>query len=130
MYYFPRDLLKRIANVIDKMGYTGYTDFEITQIYEEDARKYIEEILKSKKFINLEPEPKEIGGYNVDIYAESSTHRAGHVPKAYGEVTMMDKSRLKQKVEKFANWLYRMKGREFKPEKAVLLFLYVLINQF
>jgi len=122
MYYFPRDLLKWIANVIDKMGYTGYTDYEIRQIYEDDARKYIEEMLKNKGFINLEPEPKEVGGYNVDIYAESSTHRAGHVPKAYGEVTMIDKARLKQKVEKFANWLYRMKGREFKPEKGDFAF--------
>ena len=118
LYYLPRDLLKCIANVIDSMGYIGYSDYEIRKIYEEDARNYMKPFLNNKGFIYLEPEEKKIGGYDVDIFATAETNRAGYVKKAFGEVTMMQKSNMKQKVEKFANWLFRMKGREYNPEKG------------
>lgn len=118
LYYLPRDLLKTIAIIIDSMGYVSYTEYDIRQMYEEEARNYMRDILRQKGFVYLEPEIKKIGGYNVDIYATESTNRAGYIKKAFGETTMMKKSRMKQKVEKFSNWLLRMKGREYNPDKG------------
>jgi len=117
-YYFPRDLLKCIANVIDSMDYTYHTDYEIRKIYENDTREYMKDRLKSKGFKHVSSEEKEIGGYDIDIYATASTHRSNYVKKAFGEVSMIQSSNIKGKVEKFANWLYRMKGREYNPDKG------------
>ena len=122
MYYLPRDLLKWIARVIDNMDYTGYTDFELRELYEADARAYMKDILKNKDFPFLDSNPKEIGGFNVDIFASASTKRSKYVKKAFGEATMTQKSGMKQKVEKFADWLYRMKGREYNPDKGDFAF--------
>lgn len=118
LYYLPRDLLKTIANIIDSTGYIGYTQYDIRQIYEEDARNHMKHILERKGFIYLEPEVTRVGGYDIDIYATGATKRTGHVKKAFGEATVMRKQGMKQKIEKYSNWLYRMKGREYKPDKG------------
>ncbi|MEJ2251598.1 MAG: helix-hairpin-helix domain-containing protein [Candidatus Lokiarchaeota archaeon] len=122
MYYLPRDLLRHIAKVLDTMDFVGYTKFEIRKIYEQDARNYMSKILKDKDFIHIEPEPKEIGGYEIDILATQGTKRAGYIPKAFGEVTMIKRSGAKGKAEKFSNWLLRMRGREYKPEDGDIAF--------
>ncbi len=122
MYYLPRDLLKWIARVIDSMDYTGYTDFELRELYEQDARDHMKDILTDKGFVFIESKPKEMGGFNIDIFATESTKRAGYIKKAFGEVTMMKKAGMKEKTEKFANWLYRMKGREYNPGKGDFAF--------
>jgi len=121
-YYLPRDLLRQIANVLDTMDFVGYTKFEIRNIYENDARTYMKDILRRKGFIHLEPEVKNIGGYNIDIYATRETRRSGYITKALGETTIIKRSSMKQKAEKFANWLYRMKGREYNPDKGDFAF--------
>jgi predicted flap endonuclease-1-like 5' DNA nuclease len=117
-YYLPRELLKCIANVIDSMDYTYHTEYEIRKIYESDTREFMEDKLKSKGFIHLEPDVKKIGGYNLDIYATAPTHRSNYVKKAFGEASMIQRSSIKRKVEKFADWLLRMRGREFNPNKG------------
>lgn len=121
-YYVPRDLLKHIAYILDTMDFVGYTKYEIRTIYEDNAREFIKDKLRKKGFKHLNPEVKKIGGYNVDIYATGSTHRSGYVPKALGEATITNRARMKQKVEKFSDWLYRMRGREYNPEKGDLAF--------
>jgi len=121
-YYLPRDLLRQIANVLDTMDFVGYTKFEIRNIYENDARTYMKDILRRKGFVHLEPEVKNIGGYNIDIYATRETRRSGYITKALGETTIIKRSSMKQKAEKFANWLYRMKGREYNPDKGDFAF--------
>ena len=122
LYYLPRDLLKQIANVLDTMDFVGYTSFEIRNIYEDDARTYMKEILRKKGFIHLAPEVKKIGDYNIDIYVTGPTRRSGYITKALGETTIIKRSSMKQKAEKFANWLYRMKGREYNPDKGDFAF--------
>lgn len=122
LYYLPRELLKCIANVIDSMEYVSYTEYDIRQIYEDDARDYMGNILREKGFIHIDSKEKKIGGYNVDIYATIGTQRAGYLNKAFGEVTMIKKESMKQKIEKFANWLLRMQGREYKPDKGDFAF--------
>ncbi len=117
LYFLPRDLLKQIAYVLDTMDYMGYTEYEIRTIYEENAREFMEEKLRKKGFKHLLPEVKNVGGYNIDIYATGATNRSGYIPKAFGEVTISGRSKMKQKVEKFSNWLFRMRGREYNPEK-------------
>jgi len=121
-YYLPRDVLKQIANVLDTMDFVGYTKFEIRNIYEDDARTYMKDILKRKEFIHLKPKVKKIGGFNIDIYAMGPTHRSGYVTKSFGEVTIIKRASMKQKAEKFANWLYRMKGREYNLDKGDFAF--------
>lgn len=128
LYFLPRDLLKCIANVIDSMDYVGYTDYDIRQIYEEDARAFMKDILIEKGFIHIEPGVKRIGGHDLDIYAMSETKRAKYVKKAFGEVTIMKKAGIKGKVEKFADWLMRMKGREYHPDKGDEAFFICLPN--
>ena len=118
LYYLPRELLSCIARVIDTMDYIGYTDHEIRAIYEKDARDYIKDILIKKNFIHFEPKVKTIGGYDIDIYATTETKRAGYISKAFGEVSMTQKSSIKGKIEKFSNWLLRMKGREYNLERG------------
>lgn len=118
IYYLPRDLLKQIARVLDTMDYVGYTEYEIRTVYEDNAREYIKEKLRKKGFKHLHPKVKEVGGYNIDIYATGSTRRSGYIPKAFGEVTITNRNRMKQKVEKFSDWLYRMRGREYNPGKG------------
>ncbi|MFW9830095.1 MAG: helix-hairpin-helix domain-containing protein, partial [Candidatus Thorarchaeota archaeon] len=123
LYYFlPRDLLKHIANVIDSMDFVGYTKYEIRSIYEDSAREFMKEKLRKKGFRHLDSKVKKVGGYNIDIYATGSTRRSGYVPKAFGEATITNRSRMKQKVEKFSDWLYRMRGREYNPEKGDFAF--------
>ncbi|MEJ2249372.1 MAG: helix-hairpin-helix domain-containing protein, partial [Candidatus Lokiarchaeota archaeon] len=92
------------------------------KIHGQDARIYVSKFLKDKDFIHIEPEPKEIGGYEIDIVATQGTKRAGHIPKAFGEVSMINRSKAKAKVEKFSNWLLRIKGREYKPKKGDFAF--------
>ncbi|MBD3215561.1 MAG: hypothetical protein GF311_23325 [Candidatus Lokiarchaeota archaeon] len=118
MYFLPRDLLGHIAKVLDVMDFIGYTKYEIRLKYEDDARNYMSKLLKDRGFIHIEPEPKKIAGYEIDILATKGTNRAGYIPKAFGEVTMIKSSGIKNKAERFANWLYRMRGREFKPNKG------------
>lgn len=122
LYYLPRDLLKCIANVIDSMGYIGYTDYDIRQIYEEDARNFIKTELLKRGFNHVEPEIKKVGGYDVDIVASAETKRTTHRERAFGEVSMMHRSGMKGKIEKFANWLLRMKNIEYKPDKGDFAF--------
>ena len=122
-YYLPRTQLKCIANVLDMMDYTAYSQYEIRKIYENDARDYITPKLKELGFPYIKHDVKKIGGYNVDIFAEASTDRTKYIPKAFGEVSMIRRSGISGKVEKFANWLNRMRGREFKPEKDDIAFL-------
>jgi len=71
-YYLPWSQLKCIANALDMMDYTAYTQYEIRKIYENDARDYITPKLKELGFSYMEPEPKKIGGFNIDIYATTS----------------------------------------------------------
>lgn len=121
-YYVPRDLLKQIANILDTMDFVGYTKYEIRTIYEDNAREFMKDKLRKKGFKHLHPEVKKIGGYNIDVYATGSTHRSGYIPKAFGEATITNRTRMKQKVEKFSDWLYRMRGREYNPEKGDFAF--------
>lgn len=121
-YYLPRDLLKQIANVLDSMDFVGYTKYEIRTIYEDSAREFMKDKLRKKGFKHLDSEVRKIGGFNIDIYATGSTHRSGYVPKAFGEATITNRTRMKQKVEKFSDWLFRMRGREYNPEKGDIAF--------
>lgn len=122
-YYLPRHLLQAIAREIDSMGYIGYTEYDLRQIYEEDARNYMKDKLKKKGYMHMEPDVKKIGGYNVDIFATAETNRTNYVKKAFGEATIMRKQGMKQKIEKFSDWLYRMKGREYNPDKGDYAFI-------
>ncbi len=122
LYFLPRDLLKQIANTLDSMDFIGYTLHEIRTIYEDSAREFMKDKLRKKGFKHLNSEAKEIGGYNIDIYATGSTNRSGYVPKAFGEATIINRAGMKQKAEKFSNWLYRMRGREYNPEKGDFAF--------
>jgi len=123
LYYFlPRDLLKQIANTLDSMDFIGYTMHEIRTIYEDSAREFMKDKLRRKGFKHLNSETKEIGGYNIDIYATGSTNRSGYVPKAFGEATMRNRAGMKQKAEKFSDWLFRMRGREYNPKKGDFAF--------
>ena len=121
-YYLPRYLLQCIANILDMMEYTAYTDFEVRKLYEKDARNYISPKLKERGFKFIEPDVKKIGGYNVDIFATAPTSRAKYRKQAFGEVTMIKRAGMVDKIEKFANWLNRMKNVEYKPEKGDLAF--------
>jgi len=116
-FYLPRDLLKAVANVIDSMGYVGYTEYDLRQIYEEEARNYMKDKLKNAGFTFIENDVKSIGGYKIDIFASGPTKRSEYVKKAFGEASTMHKAGMKQKIEKFADWLLRMKGREYNPDK-------------
>ena len=123
LYYFlPRELLKQIANTLDSMDFIGYTMHEIRTIYEDSAREFMKDKLRRKGFKHLNSETKEIGGYNIDIYATGSTNRSGYVPRAFGEATIINRAGMKQKAEKFSNWLFRMRGREYNPEKGDFAF--------
>jgi hypothetical protein len=104
------------------MDFVGYTQYEIRKIYEDDARTYMKDILRSKGFVHLEPEEKKIGDYNIDIYATGPTRRSGFLTKAFGEATIIKRASMKQKAEKFSNWLLRMKGREYNPDKGDFAF--------
>jgi len=121
-YYLPRSLLRCIANILDMMEYTAYTDYEIRKIYEKDARNFITPILKEKGFTYVEPEVKKIGDYNVDIFATSPTSRTKYRKKALGEVTIMSRSKMSDKVEKFSSWLIHMKNVEYQPNKGDFAF--------
>lgn len=121
-YYLPRYLLQCIANILDMMEYTAYTDYEIRKLYEKDARNYISPKLKEMGFKYIEPGVKKIGGYNVDIFASAPTSRAKYRKQAFGEVTMMKRSGMVEKIEKFANWLNRMNSLEYRPEKGDIAF--------
>ena len=121
-YYLPRYLLQCIANILDMMEYTAYTDYEIRNLYEKDARNYISPKLKKMGFKYIEPGVKKIGGYNVDIFASAPTSRAKYRKQAFGEVTMMKRSGMVEKIEKFANWLNRMNSLEYRPEKGDIAF--------
>ncbi|MFX1487981.1 MAG: helix-hairpin-helix domain-containing protein [Promethearchaeota archaeon] len=122
-YFLPRFLLQCIANILDMMEYTAYTDYEIRKLYEKDARDYISPKLKEKGFKFIESDVKKIGGYNVDIFATEPTSRSKHRKQAFGEVTMMKRAGMIEKVEKFATWLNRMKNVEYKPGKGDIAFL-------
>ena len=121
-YYLPRYLLQCIANILDMMEYTAYNDYEIRKLYEKDARNYISPKLKEMGFKYIESGVKKIGGYNVDIFASAPTSRAKYRKQAFGEVTMMKRSGMVEKIEKFANWLNRMNSLEYKPEKGDIAF--------
>ena len=122
LYFLPRDLLKQIANTLDSMDFIGYTTHEIRTIYEDSAREFMKDKLRKNGFKHLNSEAKEIGGFNIDIYATGSTNRSGHVPRAFGEATITNRAGMKQKAEKFSNWLFRMRGREYNPEKGDFAF--------
>jgi len=121
-YYLPRYLLQCIANILDMMEYTAYTDYEIRKLYEKDARNYIAPTLKDKGFPHIESVEKKIGGYKVDIFASASTSRTKYRNKAFGEVTMMSRTNMAEKIEKFASWLNQMKGVEFRSDKGDIAF--------
>ncbi|MHA1777522.1 MAG: hypothetical protein ACTSWC_12165, partial [Promethearchaeota archaeon] len=104
-FYMPRNLLKNIAGVLDALGYTTYSPSELKNIYEKEARDFIKPKLKDKGFIYVENEPKQVGGYNVDIFASAKTERSRRVPKAFGEVTITQRKSIKGKIEKFSAWL-------------------------
>ncbi|GAI72865.1 unnamed protein product, partial [marine sediment metagenome] len=81
LYYFlPRDILKQIANTLDSMDFIGYTMHEIRTLYEDSAREFMKEKLRKMGFKHFNSEAKEIGGYNIDIYATGPTNRSGYVP--------------------------------------------------
>ncbi|MHA1648561.1 MAG: helix-hairpin-helix domain-containing protein, partial [Candidatus Helarchaeota archaeon] len=115
-YYLPRELLKSVAEILDMMGYTSYSPEELRTLYESEARAYVKPILLKKGFVYLEDKPKKIGGYNIDIYASAETNRYQRTPKAVGEVTIIQRKAIKEKVEKFAAWLHQMKGKEYRPD--------------
>ncbi|MHA1341757.1 MAG: hypothetical protein ACTSO2_17440, partial [Promethearchaeota archaeon] len=115
-YFLPRGLLKSIAEILDVMGYTSYSETELRNLYEKESREYIKPILNEKGFIFMNDSPKKIGGFNVDIIASSETKRANRVFQAFGEVTIMNRKGMKGKVEKFASWLHEMKGKEYRPD--------------
>ena len=98
------------------MGYTSYSPEELRTLYESEARAYVKPILLKKGFVYLEDKPKKIGGYNIDIYASAETNRYQRTPKAVGEVTIIQRKAIKEKVEKFAAWLHQMKGKEYRPD--------------
>ncbi len=117
-YYLPRSLLRCIANVLDMMEYTAYTDYEIRKLYEKDARNFISPKLKELGFSHIEPDVKKIGGYDLDIYATAPTSRTKYRKQAFGEATIMSRSGMSGKLEKFVDWLNRMKNVEFRPDKG------------
>ena len=121
-YYLPRTLLRCIANVLDMMEYTAYTGFEIRNLYEKNARAFMAIKLKELGFSFIEPTVKKIGGYNVDILATVPTSRTKYRKKAFGEVTLMSRSKMAEKIEKFSNWLNQMKNVEYRPDKGDLAF--------
>jgi hypothetical protein len=121
-YYVPRTLLRCIANVLDMMDYTTYTKYEIRKIYEKDAREFITPKLKDKGFNFVETDEKEIGGYNLDIYASAPTSRTSYRKKAFGEVSIMNRSNMVAKIEKFVGWLKQMKNVEYNPAKGDFAF--------
>lgn len=121
-YYLPRTLLRCIANVLDMMEYTAYTDFEIRNLYEKNARDFIAIKLKEIGFSFIEPTVKKIGGYNIDILATAPTIRMKYRKKAFGEVTLTSRSKMAEKIEKFSNWLSQMKNVEYRPDKGDLAF--------
>ena len=121
-YYLPRTLLRCIANVLDMMEYTAYTDFEIRNLYEKNARDFMTVKLKELGFNFIEPTVKKIGGYNVDILATAPTSRTKYRKKAFGEVTLMNRAKISEKIEKFLSWLNQMKNLEYRSEKGDLAF--------
>ncbi|MFX0072775.1 MAG: hypothetical protein ACFFAO_16965, partial [Candidatus Hermodarchaeota archaeon] len=121
-YYIPRSLLRCIANILDMMEYTAYTDYEIRKLYENDARDFISPMLKDNGFTYIEPGVKNIGGYDLDIFASAPTSRTKYRKKAFGEVTLISRAKISEKVEKFAHWLNQMKNVEFNPNKGDIAF--------
>jgi len=117
-YFLPRELLKSIAEILDIMGFTCYSREELRNLYEREARTYVKPILIEKGFVYVEDKPKKVGGYNIDIYASAETNRYQRTPNAFGEVTIIQRKTIKEKVEKFAAWLHQMKGKEYRPNRG------------
>ncbi|MFW9873966.1 MAG: hypothetical protein ACFFG0_12740 [Candidatus Thorarchaeota archaeon] len=117
-YYLPRSILRCIANILDMMDYTAYTDYEIRKLYEKGARSFISPKLKEWGFPHIEPDVKKVGGYDLDIFALAPTSRTKYQKKAFGEVSMMSRTKMSEKIEKFAGWLNQMKNIEYRPDKG------------
>jgi len=121
-FFLPRYLLKSIAENLEIMGYTCYTPSELRNLYEKEAREFVAPKLREKGFGYIEEAPKRVGGYDIDIYANSETNRVNRVSQAFGEVTIRNRRGIKEKVEKFASWLHQMKGREYRPDLGDFVF--------
>lgn len=128
-YFFPRSILRCIANILDMMDYTAYTEYEIRIIYEKDARDFITPQLKAKGFTHVEKNEKQIGGYNLDIFASAPTSRTNYRKKAFGEVSIMNRSNMLGKIEKFVSWLNQMKNVEYQPSKGDYAFFICPLNR-
>lgn len=114
-FFFPREFLQGIAEILDKLGYTCYSSAELRSLYEKEAREFIKPHLIQRGFSYIEPAPKNVGGFNIDIFASAGTDRATRTPKAFGEVTISNRRSIKDKVEKFATWLRLMQDKEYRP---------------
>ncbi len=122
-YFLPRSLLKGIAEILDTKGYTCYSASELRILYEKEAREFIAPELKKRGFIHIADKPKNVGGYNIDIYASSGTERFKRTPHALGEATVRKRKGIKEKIEKFSSWLLQMKGKEYQPDKDYAFFI-------
>lgn len=65
------------------IDYTTYAQYEIRKIYESNPMDYITSKLKELGFSYVEPEPKKIGSFNIDIYAIALTSQAIYVTKSF-----------------------------------------------
>lgn len=123
-YYTPRGLLKSISEILEIMGYASYSQPEMRKIYENEARNYISPILTERGFSQICLGPKDVGGFNFDIYATQKSQRFNRVPRTFGEITITQRSSMKTKVEKYVSWLHQLNGSEYHPEQMdIALFI-------
>jgi len=111
----PRILLQAVAVVLNQMGYEHVSNAEINTVYKAEARNYIIPILEEQGFNFISPTETEIKGYKIDIYATTTTDQSNRVKQAFGEVSIAQKKSITSNIEKFSDWLSRMKDSEYQP---------------
>jgi len=105
LYYIPRTLIKNIHLALRELELTKPSDEEKRLIYEKNARKSMEGILKDLGFTHIDPKPHKYGGHGVDIFAQAEVKDAYEWrPKAFGEVTTTARVSMKEKIKKWIHW--------------------------
>ena len=104
----PREFGKYIKKVYRKVGLLKLSAPEMREIYEREGREYIKPLLIERGFTFINDKPKEIEGYNFDVYAEAK-HRTIIKKCAFGEIKTTKKKNLKPEVEEFSRWLSDIK---------------------
>jgi len=105
----PREFGKYIQKVYKKLGLLKLTPREMREIYEKEGREYIKSKLIEKGFTTIAEKPKNIVGYEFDVYAETK-HRTTIRKCAFGEIKTTQRKKLKSEVEKFSRWLSDIKN--------------------